>query len=60
MTPRRLPVLAVALVGLALAVSACDDARSAPSPFVDESGAPLFDEGVEPGEQDSTEDDGAP
>lgn len=61
MRRRRLSTLAVALVALLLAVSACDgENETAPSPFVDESGAPLFDEAVDPGEQDTTgDDDGA-
>ena len=50
---RRVRPLLAALVVLALA--GCDDGNdSAPSPFVDESGAPLYDEGVEPGEQDDS------
>ena len=47
---------AALVVGMTLAVTACDEANdSNPSPFVDESGAPLYDEAVDPGEQNEDE-----
>jgi hypothetical protein len=50
--PRPLGLLAAA-IALAVAVTACDEANdSNPSLFVDESGAPLYDEAVDPGEQE--------